>query len=48
MGLVLEELQLKKEDKLSIISFFFSSSKEKEQEFNHSLLDEKIVELRID
>ncbi len=48
MGIVLEELQLKREDKLSTISFSFSSSKEKEQEFNHSLLDEKIIELRID
>jgi putative Mg2+ transporter-C (MgtC) family protein len=48
MGIILEELQLKKEDKLSTISFSFSSSKEKEQEFNHSLLNEKIVELRIE
>ena len=48
MGIILEELQLKKEDRLSVINFSFSSSKEKEQEFNHSLLDEKIVELRID
>ncbi len=48
MGIILEELQLKKEDRLSVINFSFSSSKEKEQEFNHSLLDEKITELRID
>jgi hypothetical protein len=48
MGITLEELQLRKEDKLSVINFSFSSSKEKEQEFNDSLLDEKIVELRID
>ena len=48
VGIALEELQLKKEDKLSTISFSFSSSKEKEQKFNNNLLDEKIIELRID
>jgi len=48
MSIILEELQLKKEDKLSIISFSFSSSKEKEQEFNNSLWDEKIIEMRIE
>lgn len=48
-GIALEGFQLKKEDNLSAISFFFSSSKEKEQKFHYSLLDLKETkEMRID
>jgi len=49
MDIALEGFQLKKEDRLSAIGFFFTSSKEKERKFNHSLLDLKeIKEMRID
>jgi len=48
-GLKLEELELRKQGELSIISFSFSSSEEKEQKFNQSLIDlGDILEMRIE
>lgn len=49
LGLKMAELNLKKERNMSIISFSFASSEEKEREFHQSLYDlADIVEIKID
>jgi putative Mg2+ transporter-C (MgtC) family protein len=48
-GLKLAELNLKKERNISTVTLSFSSSEEKEREFNKSLFDMgEIIEIRID
>jgi len=48
-GIIFRELTLKKERNLSAIDFSFSSTEEKEQKFNQSLLEiEEIIEIKID
>lgn len=48
-GIKFQELTLKKEENLSAIDFSFSSTEEKEQKFNQSLLEiEEIIEIKID
>jgi len=49
LGLRLEEIHLKKEKDYSILTFSLSATEEKEQKFNHSLLElGEVVELRIE
>ncbi len=49
LGLKLAELNLKKERNVSIVTLAFSSSEEKERQFNQSLFDMgEIIEIRIE
>jgi len=49
LGLKLAELNLKKERNVSIVSLSFSSSEEKERQFNQSLFDMgEIIEIKIE
>jgi putative Mg2+ transporter-C (MgtC) family protein len=49
LGLKLAELNLKRERNVSIVTLSFSSSEEKERQFNQSLFDMgEIIEIRID
>ncbi|MFB0566345.1 MAG: MgtC/SapB family protein [Candidatus Aminicenantaceae bacterium] len=49
IGIKIESLRVRKEGEFSLISFAFSSSEEKEQEFNQGLFDlREILEIRID